>query len=134
MGVASRLSAYAAAHGPREFDWQAANCCHFAARWVAAETGVDPMVDLPAVASARAAQRLIRTLGGSLVAAWSRQLGREPISPLLAQTGDIVRVPIDDNKDEAIGICSGRTAMIVARDGGVVHVGLQFATHAWRLP
>jgi hypothetical protein len=131
--VASRLGAYAAAQQGRAFDWQAANCCHFAARWMHEETGVDPMSMLPLTDSALAAHRLIRSLGGSLVEAWTGQLGRPPIAPQFAQTGDVVRIALPAPDDEAIGICAGSTAMFVSRDGELVHVRMAHATHTWRL-
>lgn len=113
------------------FDWLAANCCHFAAGWVRLVERFDPMDGLPGTPDKFAAYRLIRR-GGGLAALWSRQLGREPISPKLAQVGDVVMMPLDDGR-AAVGICAGRTAVFVDEHGSCVHEPIARASHAWRL-
>lgn len=132
MSALSRpLAEYAAGYGVRVFDWKTANCCHFAAGWVLASTGHDPMAGLPQTEDKFAAYRLIRN-GGGLAGLWSRQLGREPIRPTLAQVGDVVLMPLDDDR-AAVGICAGRTAMFIDENGATAHQPMALATHAWRL-
>ena len=137
--LAVKLGEYLAATHGRSFDWAAANCCHFAADWVAQATGVDPMASLPATYNASAALRLLRSLGGDMVAAWSRQLGREPVPPAFAQVGDVVLVamPADACAEPcagvSMGICMGATAVIITAEGHHAYLPMSAATAAWRL-
>ena len=73
------------------FDWRTNNCCHFAARWVKANTGRDWMADLPATGSLREAIRLKEALGGPLERIVSNCLG-QPIPVASARAGDVVRL------------------------------------------
>lgn len=131
MSVAKHLGAYLAEASARAFDWRTANCCHLAAGWVASRTGVDPMADLPPTPTERAARRLIAALGGTLADAWTRQLGREPIPPSMAQVGDVVLLELDGRP--VVGICNGTTAVAVLDAGGTAFAPMSCATHAWRL-
>lgn len=131
MSIAKHLGAYLAEASARPFDWGNANCCHLAAGWVAARTGVDPMAGLPDTPTERAARRLIATLGGTLADAWTRQLGREPIAPAMAQVGDVVLLELEGRP--VVGICNGTTAVAALDAGGVAFVPMAHATHAWRL-
>lgn len=129
--LAQPLAMHLAGYAARAFDWPGCNCCHLVAAWVLAREGSDPMAGLPSTSSKLAARRLIRALGGSLADAWTRQLGRAPIAPTLAQVGDVVRVVLP-NDGEAVGICGGRDVWVLG-DQGVGRVPLSCATHAWRL-
>lgn len=131
MSVAKKLVAYLAEAGARPFDWGAFNCCHLAAGWVEVCAGAHPMAGLPATPTERAARRLIRALGGTLADAWTRQLGRDPISPAMAQLGDVVLLDVDGRP--VIGICNGMTAVAPLDVGGTTFVPMALATHAWRL-
>ena len=126
------LEDYASEPEVRPFDWHTSNCCHFAAGWVERVTGQNPMAGLKATPTERAARRLIKDLGGDLMAAWTRQLGRGPILPTLAQVGDIVLLPVADGR-HATGVCAGRFAWVVGDDGSILRVEMTHATHAWRL-
>jgi hypothetical protein len=128
---AEPLAKYLASRQACAFSWESANCCHFGARWLFTRTGSDPMAGLPSTPNRLAARRLIRKLGGSLVAVWTGFMGRPPISPGLAQIGDIVLVPVRDGG--SIGICAGRDAVVVDERGRLVYVPMSVATHAWRL-
>jgi hypothetical protein len=122
---------------PAPFSWRAANCCHFAARWVRFAAGLDPLADLPPTPTARAAKRLIAQLGGSLEAAWSHQLGRAPIAPLLAQLGDVVLVRLEAAQslgaDALVGICAGTHIAVATAEGHVAYLPLSAGDAAWRL-
>jgi hypothetical protein len=138
MTTAHQLTAYLASHRARPFDWRRANCCHFAAGWVCAATGRNPMQGLPATPSAKSALRLVRKLGGSLQAAWTACLGREPIPPASAQVGDLVLVPTVPTVQApgvgaAVGICVGGTVVLAGDAGGHLYLPLSAATAAWRL-
>lgn len=130
--LSKQLEDYASGASLRAFDWETANCCHFAAGWVSLMTGRDPMAGLRVTKTERGARRLIRELGGSLDAAWTKRLGRAPILPTLAQIGDIVLFPLGDGK-YATGICAGRFALCVDDAGKVVRAEMDHASHAWRL-
>lgn len=130
MSRAQLLEAYLFHVGDQAFHWREWNCCSFVAGWVR-QFGVDVMAGLPGTGTRHAAHRLIGQLGGSLQAAWTRQLGREPIESTLAQMGDVVLVEID--ADQAVGICCGRTAAVLTPADGVAHVPMSAATAAWRV-
>jgi hypothetical protein len=131
------LAAYLALQQAQAFCWQRNNCCHFTARWVAQVTGRDPMQGLADTPDARAALRLVQQLGGDLRAAWSRQLAQEPISALLAQVGDVVLFEAFAadvaGVGALVGICAGRTAVVLDVVGNVLHLPLTEADCAWRI-
>ena len=143
--TAHQLSDWLAEREAQPFDWTANNCCHFAAAWVAHATGRNPMAGLPTTPNARAALRLVRELGGSVASAWSLRLGRPPIAPGLAQVGDVVLVPSTaitataadmpqaDGTGSVVGICAGRTVILMDQHGAVHHLPLWEAEWAWRL-
>lgn len=129
--ISKRLAEYAAGYGSPAFDWERANCCHFAAGWVKACTGRDPMADLPATPRMSDARRLMRALGG-LRSACTVQTGLRQVLPTLAQVGDLVLRPLEGD-GYALGICAGRTAMHVDELGSVVHLAMDGALCAWRM-
>jgi hypothetical protein len=116
------------------FDWASANCCHFAAAWVAHAEQADPMAGLPATATATAAQRLVKRLGG-MMAAWTRQLGRDPIPPLMAQVGDVVLVPqeAEQGVGAVMAVCNGAVWMAPDAHGAMIFGPMSAATAAWRV-
>ena len=103
------------------------------------------MAGLPTTPNARAALRLVRELGGSVASAWSLRLDRPPIAPGLAQVGDVVLVPSTaitalaaacppaEGTGAMVGICAGRTVMLMDALGAVHHLPLWEAEWAWRL-
>ena len=138
---AAQLADYLLAARGAPFSWAAANCCHFAAGWVLFATGRSPMAGLPATPTAREALRLVQQLGGSLRAAWSRQLGAEPIPAAMAQVGDVVLIPApivpgetELRTGELVGICAGMSAIVATAEGHHAHVPMSMAAAAWRLP
>lgn len=115
------------------FDWRAANCCHFAAAWVAFAEGTDPMQALPATGTGTAALRLVRKMGG-MAQAWSTQLAREPLtSPLLAQVGDVVLLPAEGETGWLVGVCAGAHVVVRAAAGNTLFAPLSSAVAAWRI-
>lgn len=117
---------------PRVFNWGLANCCQFAGAWVRTIEGRDPMAGLRATPTMIEARRLIRELGGSLAAAITLRMGRDPILPTQAQVGDLAIVPLEGEAG-AVGICVGMTLVCVDRAGACVHLPMQAAQHAWRV-
>lgn len=141
--TAALLAAFMAvrAERPRRpFNWRSNNCCHFAAEWVHYATRHNPMAGLDATPDARSALRLVRTLGGSLPHAWAAQLGRAPIDPATARTGDVVLLPTaallaapTAGVGHVAGVCNGRHAVVMADDGAAHFVALSLADAAFRL-
>lgn len=128
MQRAVMLENYLAQRAVWSFDWRACNCCHFAGEWVRQCLGVDVMAGLPETSSRHSARRVIAQLGGSLRDAWTKQLGIDPISSALASVGDVVCVG-----DDAVGICAGRTAVVLTPTDGIAYVPMDAATAAWRV-
>lgn len=129
-----RLTQFLAEHDNAPFDWATHNCCHFAARWVKNVTGRDPMAGLPVTRDVRAARRLLRGLGGTMVDAWTAQLGYGPLaSPKLAQTGDVVLLPMLERDGAVMGICAGGVAVVATAEGAIAFVPMADVTHAWRI-
>jgi hypothetical protein len=112
-----------------KFDWATSNCCQFTGAWVEKIEGFNPMRGLPETLSRFAAWRLIVETGGNLRDALTRRLRREPMLSAFAQTGDVVLVSIDGV--ETVGLCSGRVAVAVSQDHGVVSVPMENALYAW---
>jgi hypothetical protein len=121
------------------FTWAASNCCHFAAQWVERATGRNPMAGLPATASALEAMRLVREMGGTLEAAWTRQLGHEPIASAFAQLGDVVLLPLhiemgtERATGQTVGVCVGAQAVIMTTEGFHAYMPMSAAVAAWRV-
>lgn len=122
------------------FAWAGANCCHWPAGWVQAWTGLNPMAGLAPTPDARAALRLVQSLGGDLRAAWSRQLGAEPIAPLMARVGDIVLFELAEGlraegaPGACVGVCTGPRVAVAEASGRLIYLPLDRADAAWRLP
>lgn len=129
MSRAQQLDRYLTEVQARAFDWASWNCCHLAAAWVQQVTGRNVLAGLPSMSSRLTAHRLIGQLGGSLAAAWTLQLEREPMLATLSHVGDVVLVQVDDV--EAVGICCGRTAAVLTEAHGVAHVPMSAALAAW---
>ena len=129
MDLSRRLHAYVQRHGARAFSWEHANCCHFAAGWVAEVTGRNPMAGLEATPTFASTRHLLRHLGGTLVEATTLRMGAPPMVPAMAQAGDVLHMALPGGAC-AIGICTGRDAWFV-QAGGLVRLHTLYATHAW---
>lgn len=130
------LHEYLALYGAGPFDWRRRNCCLFAAGWVRHATGAWPMHGLPDTPTRRAAKRLVRRLGGNLVAAWTEQMECPALPAVLARLGDVVLMPVPachTGIGEAVGVCNGAHAVIIDAQGRLDHVPMATCTHAWRL-
>jgi hypothetical protein len=129
MSTAARLSEFLDAWPAKPFDWASGNCCHFAAAWVKAATGRE--IELPKTPDVRAARRVLKT---GLADACRRLYGGPEVLPTLAQTGDLVLVPVEgEGVGEALGICSGRDVILLGADGKPAVLPIDRATTAWRL-
>jgi hypothetical protein len=138
----SRLDAYLVRALARPFDWAEYNCCHFAAGWVRAVEGRDPLDNLPPLDGARSARRLLRWLGG-LPAAVTQRLGRAPIEPAQCKMGDLVALPLQrlgkQRPGYTLGICCGESAALVPatvavflrEGGGAIWWPTSDCSHAW---
>jgi hypothetical protein len=126
------LGDFLATQDSRPFDWATANCCHFAAAWVRFAEGVDPMAGTPTTTTATAALRVIQRLGG-MQQAWSKQLGREPIHPGLAQVGDVVLMTSDGETGSILGICNGMSVIALDEHGHAHFLPVEQAECAWRV-
>lgn len=85
------LIAMIEARQARGFRWRRGrDCVSFAAACVAAQTGVDPLADLPRWRTRREALELAAAEGG-LIAGIDRRLAR--IAPAMARRGDIAGLP-----------------------------------------
>lgn len=127
----AELSDWLGLHRERRFDWSTWNCCHFAAGWVRHATGRDLMAGLPTTPDPAAAAALIERLAGTLPALWSQWLGA-PITPALARAGDVVMIVADGATTAAL--CTGRHAVGLHPQRGLVFVPMRWAATAWRLP
>lgn len=134
MTKAKVLTAYLAERQPAPFDWAAANCTHFAGRFVASVESRDPLAGVRMPASPAAARRMQRRAGG-LLQLTTRALGREPIAATLAQVGDVVLLQLDeaDEHAQALGLCCGESAAAVTEAGAVTMHPMSNARAAWRV-
>lgn len=125
----------------RTFDWAAANCCHFGAGWVERIEGFNPMTGLALTPDRRAAMALVRSLGGTLSAAWSTRMNRPALQANLAQVGDLVLLALAPTTIEqgfvgmhrAVGICAGRTVVCLDARGNCVHLPSYTGVCCWRV-
>lgn len=129
--IAQQLADYTAGYGARAFDWNTANCCHFAAGWLRLRTGRDAMEDLPQTPNKATAIRVLRALGGLRRAVTNRSGCRQVIASL-AQVGDLVLRELPEG-GVALGICAGRTSMHVDEAGAILHLPMDEAVCAWRV-
>lgn len=124
-----RLNNLILARHAQPFAWGANDCCIFAADVVYALTGVDHAAELRGrYRSAAGAARVLRERGGVQGIA-TAALG-DPISPLMAQRGDVVMVPSEHG--EALAVCIGATC-VVPGPRGLATVRMSAALAAWRV-
>ena len=117
------------------FDWAQNNCCQWAARWVTEVEGIDPMAGAPATPTPFAARRLIRHLGG-IEAAITHSLQRQPLPGVaFAAVGDVVlyQWSAARRRHLSVGLCNGRTSVLIDDAGATLHVSTLSCTHAWRV-
>lgn len=132
--TAHALDDYLSSVSGTAFSWGDFNCCHYVSAWVALMEGNgDPMTGLPRTDSLISARRLIAKLD-SLPEATTKALSRQPISPLLAQTGDIVYVSNQEGDGfVGLGICVGRRIAMLTDGSTLAALPMSAATMAWRL-
>lgn len=134
MNKAKLLTDYLTDHRAVPFDWQTANCLHFAGKFVALVEQRDPLAGRKMPATLAAARRIQRQ-GGDLAALITAALDRDPIAPAFAQIGDVVLLPLNPADPEALacGICWGEYAACVTDGGAIMLVAMTPTTHAWRV-
>jgi len=122
------LAEYLAASARTPFAWGSADCCTFAADWVTARTGRDPMAQLRGRYRSRlGAARLIRR-GGGLVRLWVEALG---FGEAGLEQGDIGLIEVGGGLVGAIRTGIGWAMKDV--DGGVVVLPEVVASVTWRV-
>ncbi len=133
------LDQFIAQRRGRDFEYFVHDCVHFAAEWVVARTGEDPLApirsDVLQAASLLAAMRFVRACGGFLRA--GEQLLGPSLPGLTAQRSDVVLMRSGRREGRvsglAFGVCTGANLI------GPGVFDLEFlpvteAVAAWRLP
>lgn len=128
LDVARVLAAYL--EHAAAFSWRDHHCGHFAARWVHARTGRDPLAGLRACGIANAAS-ICRRHGG-LAEAVAALTGAREIPHLSAQVGDLVMMQTDGAIGGALGICVGREVAYTT-PCGVTQASIMLGCRAWRI-
>lgn len=128
--LCTQLAEYLAIrHEP--FNWAGNTCAHWAAGWVRAATGRDPLRHLPECTEPSAWLRLVKESGG-VEALVTRCLRCSPVPPAMAQIGDVVLLP-GHVTGALLALCAGTTAALLGDDGASLHVPMHQARAAWRL-
>lgn len=124
-----RLEHFFAVRAAMPFVWGRNDCATFAADCVQALTNQDPApAGLRKHSTAKQAYRAIQRHGG-LVAIATAAMGA-PVPVCTAAVGDVLLVRSQGR--EALAICNGSTALMPSAQG-LVSVGVDTASHAWRL-
>jgi len=123
------LDAFVAARRDLPFAWGAQDCCTFAADWVLAATGVDPMEAFRGLDTERAARRALKDEGGML-AAWDAHHGPHLAGPF-AQAGDLAMVTQPDGSN-AMAVCLGSVLAVPGVDR-VLMLPVDRAEATWRV-
>jgi hypothetical protein len=131
-----RLEAFVQQRANQPFAWGVQDCALFAADAVQAITGAD--VAPPALRQHRSARAALRSLQahGGLHGVAQAALGT-PIAPGLATVGDVLLLSSNNlafvqRGRPMLALCNGGTALAPGLRG-LISVGLQRATHAWRV-
>lgn len=115
------LADYIATHLSTPFKWGEHDCVLFAARWVQASTGRDPLAGLPHWDSKRTAAQVIAFVGGLVVALDERFVR---VQPNFARDGDLVL------REGAVCIVSG-PHLVGAGPAGLNFIDRTEAQFAW---
>jgi hypothetical protein len=70
---------------------------------------------------------------GGIAQAITQCLKREPLPSAFAGFGDIVLYQWAEGKRLSVGICAGRTSMLIDETGAGIYVPTLECTHAWRV-
>lgn len=101
------------------FDWQTANCCHFA-KDMLERRGVSVPIEIPELSGAEEARVWLRENGhASLYLMLTKLFGR-PVGPLQARRGDIVYT---DQEAGAVGVVD-RAGWFLS-DSGLISIPLK---------
>ena len=148
--INAALASYLDAATRAPFSWRTNNCCHFAAGWWLCMTGVDALAGFAMPVGPLAARHLLLTAGGSvppaggpgraLLSLVGCRTGRASVMPHWAQVGDLVAMSVGGPGSDinagtgvALGICCGRTAVLLGDDGTTVHLPVAGGLCAWPL-
>lgn len=112
------------------FAWGVNDCCIFAADWVLACTGRDPMVVIRGYINETDAADLIGR-GGGIKRMTTDTLGAPAPTVTTAQRGDVVLFESGDGP--ALGVCIGDKFAAVRPVGGVGYFAMRHALTAWRV-
>lgn len=118
-----KLYDYIQAHMKTPFEWGLHDCVLFAAGWVRAATGIDPLAGLPGWDSARSAMRVIHQAGG-LEFAIDKRFQR--INPNSARDGDLALY------GKCVCVFSG-SHIVGPNQNGLEFVKRSCASAAWRV-
>ena len=125
-----RLDAAIRAAKGRPFSWGDHDCTLFAANVVRELTGEDPAAMYRGTYSNKEEADTAIVEAGSLETLVIAALG-EPISPKLAQRGDVVMIETEED-GEALGICLDHRAAFAA-PVGVTLLKMSRCSKAWRV-
>lgn len=123
------LATFVARRSNTPFEWGRSDCCLFVADAVEAMTGSDPVAQWRGFySSERGAARLMRNNGG--VEGFATRILGAPVSPLMAQRGDVVL--IDTPTGVGLAICLGNTLAAQGKDG-IEYFDFSKAKMAWHV-
>lgn len=123
------LDAFVAERRNRPFAWGSNDCCTFAADWVLASTGVDPMFNLRGLVTATSAHRELDRRGG-VWEATTAALGRAEAG-FMAQCGDVVLLS-NEKGTKVLGICTG-SRLVAPGPDCMMSLSVEAAEAAWRV-
>ena len=107
------------------------DCFRVACQAVEALTGVDLWAQWAGrYRTQHEAHQLVTDYGGGFDGAFSKLFGTEPVNPLLAQRGDILK--FEQNGIPHLGVCRGRVAVVLG-EYGLLSVPLRSCTHVWKI-
>ena len=114
-----------------EFSWVKCNCVLFSADAVKVQTGKDYAKAYRGIKTKRGMLAKIgREYGGDVSKAATAMLG-EPINVRLAKRGDVVAAVIKG--ENVLGICTGKMAVFISEDEGLIHIHTAKCINAWAI-
>ena len=125
------LAEYLRQRADRPFEWGVNDCCIFAADWVLAATGRDPMGGMRNTYDNESWAANTLETGGGLARLVSSKLSIALPTVATAQRGDIIL--FETEKGPALGICVGEKFAAVPPAGGVAYFSMRHAVTAWRV-
>lgn len=127
--LAQQLANYVHAWRPAGWSWANAHCGAFAAGWVQQATGRDALAGLRELRTRREWRDAV---AGDLPALVARQLEAPTRRGVQAVAGDVVMLP-SALTGGALGVCTGRHAVVLNARAHCVFVPMVCASHSWAL-